>query len=383
MIFPNFGLMDWGDLYPSFRQTQRIGRNSFRYRPSHQEIAQKKNEYLEKIFHEASKEKIREVLEQKIDEFAESMGGGKISLSFYDLKDTMAPFNINGGQLGWSASTIKVPVMIEVLRAFDRGELSPAELLVIDHRYTLENFDPVSRMPDGGLVTIRDLVNHMIVVSDNEATNMLANRVGLEKINQTMQELGATQTMMAHLLAYKVPRITNSWNSDGSNFTTANDLTTLMTSIYKDTAASAQSCKVMRTILEKESEGLIGRYLPMKTRIGNKVGMITDSLCGDDVLDVGVVNGDYALAIMCNRVGKQKISPQKNEVEAAQLAEQWEKIQKILEELHRSEDLPFYFEVQAHPVFYHKNRSPGEVIGIISKVIHEVYYKGKVESFKK
>ena len=142
-------------------------------------------------------------------------------------------------------------------------------------------------------------------------------------------------------------------------------------------------------ILEKGSEGLLGRYLPRGTKIGNKIGSISDPECGDDLLDVGVINGDYALAVMCNRIGKRKnhllkkrLASEKNYREQLLVKEHWDKVKKKLDHLHHSEDLPFYFEVQAHPRFYgQQGRSAADVIGIISKVIHNIYYAGKIMSF--
>src|SRR3989338_5096433 len=132
LLMPGFftmGTSSSNALPSQFSQVQ----TSFTYRPDYKFIEKKKPEELNKLFKRASKENLREALEKNIGKFAEDIGA-RISLSFYDLKDTMASFNINGDQPGWSASTIKVPVMIEVLRAFDREELSPDELLRSEER---------------------------------------------------------------------------------------------------------------------------------------------------------------------------------------------------------------------------------------------------------
>ncbi len=283
----------------------------------------------------ADRANIASVLEQQVLDYQKNMDDAVVSIAFHDLKGTMSDFSINGNKPGWAASVIKIPVMIETFRAIDRGDLHLDDELIVDHCYTLEVYDHVSCLPLGTGIIVNELLRYMIVASDNEATNMLADRLGLEAINRTAEELGARRTMLAHLLAYNVPRLRTAWNEDGSNLTTAEDMVRLLTRIYTNDAASSESCAYMRSILELGGGAILGRHLPSGTIIGGKIGMISDKDAGDDIHDVGVVNGDYALSVLCNRI-------------------------------------PYY-----------KPSDTAEIIGLISKVVHDVYYKGNVEQLKK
>lgn len=365
----------------------------FRYAPSQELISRKYREGFESSFAGANRLNIPTILEQRVCEFQENMGGAIVSVAFHDLKKRMPDFYINARKLGWAASIIKVPVMIETVRAVDNGRLSLDEELIVDHCYTLEVTDHVRYLPMGTGITVRELLHHMIVSSDNEATNMLAEKCGLENINQTMQKLGANRTMLAHLLAPKVPRLYTSWNPEGSNLTTARDMTQLLTGIYTDTSASAESCAQMREILERQGGVILGQYLPHETIIGGKVGMISDPATGDDVHDVGVINGDYVLSIMCNRIGRRGIKETEQTSsfsssyrtrrfrQGRDLVQelQWRAVEAVLDKIHELTKVQFYFAVQGRAVPYYKPSDPSEVIGIISKVVHDVYYKGKVE----
>ncbi|MFA5084002.1 MAG: serine hydrolase [Candidatus Paceibacterota bacterium] len=255
-------------------------------------------------------EKVKEELSQVIKACGKYLGGARISLSFEDLRGYLGSFSINGNSKGWSASIIKVPIMIEVFNQISQGKLSLEDEIAANHRYTLEFFDPVSMAPDGTPFTVKRLLEYMIIRSDNEASNLLADRVGLENINKTSSRLGARNTMLAHLLAYNVPRLYSDFNTDGSNITTAKDMTRLLSAIYTDKAGNRKNCEHMRKLLEESDSKWLGMFLPKETLIGNKVGLISSPKFGYDIHDVGVINGDYAISIMMNRIKAKSISPQ-------------------------------------------------------------------------
>lgn len=91
-------------------------------------------------------------------------------------------------------SVIKVPVMAEVMRRVKQGRLS------LDRRVQLR-LDQ-RRIPSGVLYaldpglapTIRDLLTLMVIVSDNEATDALADLVGREDVTRFMASLGLGET---------------------------------------------------------------------------------------------------------------------------------------------------------------------------------------------
>lgn len=96
---------------------------------------------------------------------------------------------LNADELFPLASVFKVPVMVTVMRQVDAG------LLRLDERLTLREDD---KSPGGTLIhcheglqpTVCDLLYLMITLSDNTATDMLWRRVGLDRVNHTMRDLG-------------------------------------------------------------------------------------------------------------------------------------------------------------------------------------------------
>ncbi len=90
-----------------------------------------------------------------------------------------------------AASVIKLFVMAEALRQMETGELDPNETFVVTPDQKMPSCGALSYMHDGLAVTAMDLVTLMIIVSDNTATNMLVDRLGIERINGTIGMVGA------------------------------------------------------------------------------------------------------------------------------------------------------------------------------------------------
>ncbi len=355
----------------------------FFYHPGEEWRRMRRGNILKEEFSGISKDNLVDKLRGKIAEYEQDLEGARIGLAFQDLKGTMNSFEINGRRVGWSASTIKVPVMIGTMNAIEQQKLALEEDLVVNHQLTLENYDPVSRMEPGRLVSALDLIAYMILVSDNEATNMLADKVGLENINRTIAELGAPQTMISHLLARRdlygkaVPRILTKWNKDGSNLTTAQDLTTLMAAIYSNSATKeAKYCNLMQRLLEtRGDQGPLSGDLPSGTIVGAKLGFISDPEDGDDLLETAVINRDYAISITCNRLHQKKRQtlPTKGREDLRSLF-------RTLDEFNQEhEDEEFYWEAQFTPQWHFPKTSPSAVISTLSRVIYDIYYHGELK----
>ena len=129
--------------------------------------------------------------------------------------------------------------------------MSLNEKLDIDHRFTLDPTSEVSARPQGSTITIDELLNYMILASCNESTNMLGDRIGIERINATMDELGCPKTKISHLLHVGASLVYEGIDGTSSNTTTAIEMTKLMAKIYNNQTASETSSEQMRAILRE------------------------------------------------------------------------------------------------------------------------------------
>ena len=91
-------------------------------------------------------------------------------------------------------SVFKIPVMVEVLRQADEGTISLDEKLVLEPKYYCIGSGILQFLSPGLELTIRDLLTLMIIATDNTASEMLWKRIGIQRVNMLMRELGLAKT---------------------------------------------------------------------------------------------------------------------------------------------------------------------------------------------
>ena len=102
-------------------------------------------------------------------------------------------FYFNREEVFPSASIIKVPILIEGLRQAEVGKINLNEMLPIRDR--VGGSGVLQALADISL-TVKDLLTLMITVSDNTATNMIIDLLGMDAINQSMKEFGLEKTVL-------------------------------------------------------------------------------------------------------------------------------------------------------------------------------------------
>lgn len=195
----------------------------------------------------------------------------------------------HGDRVFRAASTIKVPVMVELFRQVDAGKLR------LDDRYASRHVDRVpgsgvlQRLHAGLELTLDDLCTLMMAISDNTTTNVLLDRVGMERVRTTMAQLGMANSALGRRILGRLPS-----DDEGENWTTPRDLATAMAAIVAGTAASGESCARMVTMLERQdSTRRITRHAPPGSRWGSKPGSLPGS-----VHDVGFVAADAGTLVV-------------------------------------------------------------------------------------
>src|SRR5216117_4075926 len=181
-----------------------------------------------------------------------------------------------------AASTMKVPVMIQLFRDRDAGLLSLDDSMTITHTFqSIVDSSPyqldVTDDSDSSLykrlgqrAPIRELIELMETVSSNLATNLLITKVDAKRANATAHALGADS-----ILVLRGVEDGKAYRAGLNNTTTARDLGMLLAAIANGKAASAASCRAMLAILGRQhfTEG-IPAGLPPGTRVYHKTGWI-------------------------------------------------------------------------------------------------------------
>jgi beta-lactamase class A len=182
-----------------------------------------------------------------------------------------------------AASTMKVPVMVELLRQSERGGIRMDQpVLLVNSFASIADGSPFSVSPAddsdstlyarvGERVPLRELMERMIVRSSNLATNAVIALADPARVTATLRALGATR--MRVLRGVEDGR---AYELGLNNVATAGDLAVVLRAIAEDRAASPAACATMRAVLERqEFNDEIPAGLPPGTRVAHKTGQIT------------------------------------------------------------------------------------------------------------
>ena len=146
-----------------------------------------------------------------------------------------------------AASVIKIPIMVEAFRQFESGELNPLATYRIKPEDKMPSCGALNRMHDGLEVTLRDLVELMIVLSDNSATNILIDRLGIARVNATLEAEGLRVTRLRRKLFDKA-----GMEAGLSNHVCAREIGLLLERMYAGTLVSPQASTEMLEILRNQ-----------------------------------------------------------------------------------------------------------------------------------
>ena len=205
-----------------------------------------------------------------------------VAVSYLDL-ETGESLAINADTSFHAASTMKVPVMIEVLRRSQAGAFSlDQEVLLINEFPSLADGSPFSLIASedsdtalysrvGQRVPVRELMRRMITLSSNLATNQLIALVGPAAVTSGARQIGASSIQVLRGV-----QDIKSFDRGMNNTTTSADLAVLLAAIERGKVLSAASSAEMREILlAQEFNSKIPAGLQPGTRVAHKTGEIT------------------------------------------------------------------------------------------------------------
>jgi len=218
---------------------------------------------------------------------------GHVGIMVEDLATGLSS-SVNAGAQMPAASTIKIPVMVEVFKRLAHGDFD------LNRKVTLQPSDrdwgsgDLSDARAGSRYPVSKLLTLMITVSDNTATNMLIRLVGRHAINDEMTGLGLTQTSLHDYI-----------RSDGPIHyalrSSCSDMIRLLSAMARNQLIDEWSSREMISILTgQHHNGLIPEPLPPGTTIAHKTGELHDTLN-----DVGIVflnSEPYAIAVMATNL---------------------------------------------------------------------------------
>ena len=208
--------------------------------------------------------------------------GAEIAVAFKTL-DGRSELLIEPDVAFHAASTMKVPVMIELFKQADAGKLSLQDPLLVRNEFhsivdnslfTLSSgadSDKAVYAADGRTLTLAQLCEAMITVSSNFATNLLIEKLGVENIRNTVTQLGAEGMQVLRGVEDQ-----KAFDKGLNNSTTARGLMVLFERIGSGTAVGRKPDAAMVDILKRQkfNDG-IPAGLPKNVAVAHKTGNIT------------------------------------------------------------------------------------------------------------
>jgi len=231
---------------------------------------------------------------------------GVMGVAIEDLT-TGKQFLLHENEVFAQASSIKITVLADLFLQAQQGKLKLTDL------YTVESADLV---PDsdimGGLtpgvtrITLRDLATMMVAVSDNSATNVLIDRVGMANVNVMLDSLG-----LAHTRLRRKMMDVEAARQGRENISTPREMMTLLEDIYRGKLLDKESTAEFFKVLSTNKDSWIPRDLPAEVKIANKPGSL-EAVRNDSGI-VFVEGRPYVICVMTaflanERDGEQAIS---------------------------------------------------------------------------
>lgn len=214
-----------------------------------------------------------------------------------------------------TASVIKVAVMIEAFHAFEEGRLAREERFVLKQEDQVGGSGVLHAMEPGHALTALETVRLMMALSDNTATNLMVDRLGVKAIDaRLVGTYGLKDTLLFRGTfrggrAETHPELEQEF---GLGMSTPREMAGLVARIALGQAVSkAASAEMVEILRGCQDRNMIGRRLPAGALVANKTG--TD----EEKLEAGGVRGDvayvetpegarYVLAILTRRVRDER-----------------------------------------------------------------------------
>ena len=211
----------------------------------------------------AAWEGLRDYIRGEIEAF-----NGEAGIVIKDL-ETGWEFSHNKDGIFPSASLAKVPIMAACLIAAGRGKIDPDRNIALKGADKLTGSGLLKELPAGALFTVRRLIVYMISESDNTATNMVTNLIGLKAIDSAAKGFGLKNTNFSRRVADYAAR-----DKGIENYTTAEDMALLFEKIYNGGIGGRDiSDQCIRVLKLSRLNDRIPKYLPADITVAHKTGL--------------------------------------------------------------------------------------------------------------
>jgi len=194
---------------------------------------------------------------------------GVLGVTIVDLTDSHQ-YNLHADDVYPQASSIKIAVLAELYRQAQQGKLKLTDFYTVTASDLVPDSDIMGGLTPGVTkLTLRDLATIMVAVSDNSATNVLIDRVGMDNVNALMTSLGLPHTRLRRkMMDLKAA------GEGRENVSTPREMATLLEQLYRGKVLNKEMTDDFFKVLSTHKDSWIPRYLPEGLKIANKPGSL-------------------------------------------------------------------------------------------------------------
>ena len=230
--------------------------------------------------------KLAKQLQQMAAEF-----DGVLGIAVKDL-GTGETFFANADTVFPQASSIKIPILLELFRQAQAGTLKLEERVELKKAQMAAGSGVLLRFSDGGsALSLRDLAVLMIVLSDNTATNILIDRVGMQNVNDNLRRLGLAQTKLQRIMLD-----VDAQRASRENLSTPREMVMLLEMLDAGKTLDPKSTQAALEILKYPKNTSLRRGLPAGVVLASKPGGISGAACESGI--VYLAGKPYAISVM-------------------------------------------------------------------------------------
>jgi beta-lactamase class A len=224
---------------------------------------------------------------------------GKVAIAVKHLR-TGETYCLNADEPMPTASLIKIAVMVETYQQAVEGKVCLTDRVILHDADKVPGSGILTEhFSDGTTISLRDAVRLMIAISDNTATNLVLDKVGIREVNKRMESLGLPNTRInaKSFRASTTSVAPERSKKFGLGSTTAREMITLLEMIQAGDIVNPVGRQIMLNHMKKcDDKDRFTRLLPAEIIVAHKTGSVNDART-----DAGIIylpDGPVALCVL-------------------------------------------------------------------------------------